>query len=275
MPHVAVMRRLVPLLLAAIFVVACAHARHASNVQPSPQGSGAPNASPTPAYNDLQGVAALPYIDDLTQLQVFWPPGGPFEPNKPVLRREFARWLQHADAAIWAQNPSVAIRPAAPDARAYFTDVPPQDPDFTAIEGLHDAGVVLAPDKKFSPNLPITREDALAIKAYVDCGAPDPLLAGDTKQAYFELPAWRDRSQISTRDAAAIATCLLQDQGTIPANRLDTIDRTFGTITALDPRRPLTRAEAAALIWKIGEQKPDLSNFPPRSAAEALAGGSP
>lgn len=256
--------------LAVLLAVACAQHR-AQSVQTVQQSAAVPSASPTPAYNDLHGVAATPYIDQLTQLQVFWPPGGPFQPNRPVQRREFARWLEHADAAIWAQNPAAVIRPAPPEERAYFTDVPPQDPDFTAIEGLHDAGVVLAPGRVFSPNAPITREDALAIKAYVDCGPPDPLLAGDLKQAYFELPAWRDRARISAQDVAPIAACLLQDQGTIPQDRLDTIARTFGTVTLLDPDAPLTRAQAAAMIWSIGEQKPDLSNFPPRTAADALA----
>lgn len=253
--------------LALFLVTACAHG-HATR-SASEAGAG-PTAAPTPAFSDLQGVAAAPYVDQLTQLQVFFPAGGLFEPNKPVERREFVRWLMHADAAIWASTPSVAVSPSHTDARQYFTDVPPDDADFTDIEGLHDAGVPLAPGRTFAPNRDITREEALAIKAYVDCGAPDPLVAGDLRQAYFELPNWRDRDRIGGRYVAAIASCLLQDQGTTPANRLDTIARTFGNVSALQPQRALTRAEAAAMIWKIGEGKPDLNNFPPRSAADAL-----
>lgn len=265
------MRWFVPLLLA-VLLAACSHAQRAQQLQSTAQGapaSPAPAPSPTPAFDDLVGVAAAPYIDQLTRLQVYWPPGGLFEPNRPVLRREFVRWLVHADDAIWAQDPWKTIHPAAPDAVPYFTDVPAQDPDFTAIQGMHDAGVVLSNTRTFDPNAPITREQALAIKAYVDCGGPDPMLADDTGQAYFELP-WRDKSKISPQYVAAIASCLLQDDGTIAANQLDTVGRTFGGIVALDPKRPLTRAQAAAMIWKIGQQKPDLNNFPPLSAADAL-----
>ncbi|HEY9085347.1 MAG TPA: S-layer homology domain-containing protein [Candidatus Tyrphobacter sp.] len=219
----------------------------------------------------MNGVASTPFIDQLAQLQIFWPAGGSFEPGKPVLRREFVRWLMRADSAIWAIDPSKQIRPALAGSRAYFSDVPVTDPDFGAIEGMHDAGIAIGfPDKTFRPDRPITREEALTIKAYVDCGAPDPMLADDLGQAYYELPAWRDKHAISHAYVAAIASCLLQDQGTTGTNQLDTIGRTFGAIVTLDPKRPLNRAEAAAMIWKIGEQKPDLNNFPPRTAADAL-----
>lgn len=230
-----------------------------------------PSPAPTPAFRDIQGENAALFIDQLTQLQVFWPPGGLFEPQRPVLRREFVRWLMHADAAIWANDTAVAIAPAAADAKASFADVPASDPDFAAIEGMQDAGIAVGfPDGRFRPNDPISREAALAIKAYVDCGAPDPLLAGDVAQAYYELPHWRDARDISHTYVAAIGSCLLQDQGTTPEHQLNTIARTFGSIDALEPRRDLDRAEAAAMIWKIGERKPDLTNFPPRSAADAL-----
>lgn len=266
------MRRFVPWLLV-VLLAACSHVQRASQSQSgATTTTTAPQASPTPAYTDLDGVAATRYIDQLTQLQVFWPPGGLFEPNKPVLRREFARWLAHADQAIWGRNPAVVISPAHVDAQPYFTDVPAQDPDFTAIQGLEQAGVVLSSGHAFAPNADITREQALAIKAYVDCGAPDPMLANDTAQAYFELP-WRDKKQISSEYVAAIATCLMADDGTVPANRLDTVQRAFGGGPFLDPKSALTRAEAAALVWRIGEQKPDLNNFPPRSAADVLAAG--
>ena len=110
------------------------------------------------------------------------------------------------------------------------------------------------------------------MKAYVDCGAPDSTVASDVGQAYFELP-WRDKSKVPKAYVAAIASCLVQDDGTVAANRLDTIARTFGNAIYFDPNRALTRAEAAAMIWRIGQQKPDLNNFPPRSASDALKDG--
>ncbi len=257
----------------AVFVIALASCAHSSGhaAKTAPLASAQPSAAPTPAFSDLAGVSTAPYIDQLTQLQVFWPAGGVFEPNKPVLRREFARWLLHADDAIWAAYPLKELSASHTDARQYFTDVPQTDLDFTAIEGLHDDGIVLASGTRFYPDRPITREEALAIKAYADCGAPDPMLTADAQQAYYELPPWRDRERIGREYVAAIASCLLQDQGTTPNHQLDTIGRTFGTISVLDPQRPLTRAEAAAMLWNVGQQKPDLNNFPPRSAADALA----
>ncbi len=234
------------------------------------QTQATPSAAPTPAYTDIGGVAAAPYIDELTQLQVFWPPGGLFEPKKPVLRREFARWLFHADIAIWGMYPGTFIHPASPDAVVYFSDVPQQDPDFTAIQGLHQAGVVLGKGKRFNPNRVITREQALAIAAYVDCGGLDPAFAGNAAKAYAELP-WRDKRKVGRQYVAAIASCMRADDAASVQNRLDTAERTFGNVTMLDPRRPLTRAQAAAMIWRIGQQKPDLNDFPPRTAEDALA----
>ncbi len=270
------MRAAVVTLFALLLVVACSHVQRVQQSEAAATASAlptaAPSPSPTPAYVDMRGVAAAPYIDQLTQLQVFWPPGGLFEPAKPVLRREFVRWLMRADAAIWAAHPSGVLHPAQPGAKQYFKDVATDDPDFAAIEGMHDAGISIGyPNRTFRPNVAITREEALAIKAYVDCGAPDPVIAGDLAQAYYELPRWKDAHRISHAYVAAIASCLLQDQGTTQENRLDTIARTFGSIAALQPQRPLDRAEAAAMLWEIGQQKPDLTNFPPRTAAEALA----
>ncbi len=270
------MRRAVTTLFVLLLVAACSRAQRVQQPEATATAGAlspaAPSPSPTPAYTDIQSVAAAPFIDQLTQLQVFWPPGGLFEPAKPVLRREFVRWLMRADAAIWADSPSKIIQPAQPGAKQYFKDVPTDDPDFPAIEGMHDAGIAIGyPNHTFRPNVPITREEALAIKAYVDCGEPDPMIADDLAQAYYELPHWRDVRRIGHAYVATIASCVLQDQGTTPENRLDTLARTFGTMTALHPQRPLDRAEAAAMIWEIGEQKPDLTNFPPRTAAQALA----
>lgn len=255
-------------LLAIALGAGCSHAMRARRTT---QAQLTPSPAPTAAFSDLGGVAAAPYIDQLARLQVFFPAGGVFEPDKPVLRREFVRWLMHADAAIWAQNPSGVIRPSHTDAVQFFSDVPTDDPDYTAIEGLREAGVPLARGRRFRPNQPITREEALAIKAYVDCGAPDPLLTSDPAQAYADLAPWKDDRRIGRAYVVPIASCFMQDAGTVPADRLDTIARTFGNVDFLQPRRPLTRAQAAAMIWRIGEQKPDLSNFPPRSAAQTIA----
>ncbi len=261
------MRRIVAVLFLAFLATACSHGHGKQQAMPT----ATPSTAPTPAFRDLDNISAALFIDQLTQLQIFWPPGGLFEPQRPVLRREFVRWLMHADAAIWASNPAIAIAPASTDAKPYFVDVPVNDPDFAAIEGMQDAGIPIGfPDRHFRPNDPITREQALAVKAYVDCGAPDPLLSGDVEQAYYELPHWRDAHDISRAYVAAIGGCLLDDQGTTPEHQLNTIGRTFGATDTLEPQRPLDRAEAAAMIWKIGERKPDLTNFPPRSAADAL-----
>jgi hypothetical protein len=262
------MRRAPIVVLAVMLVAGCSHHRAPVAQTAAVQ---TPSPSPTPAFSDLAGAPQAPYVDQLARLGVFFPPGGLFEPNKPVLRREFVRWLMHADAAIWAETPGVAIAPSHSDAQQFFTDVPSDDPDYTLIEGMHEAGIPLARGKRFDPNAPITREQALAIKAYVDCGAPDPTMTADAAQAYLELPPWKDKRSIGRTYVAAIASCLLQDTGTVPADRLDTIARTFGNVVSLQPLRALTRAEAAAMIWRIGQQKPDLSNFPPRSAAQALA----
>jgi hypothetical protein len=240
-------------------------------------GGGTSAASPTAAattaptaaagFTDLAGVFGADQIAQLAQLGVFESNSGTFEPAKPITRGKFVRWLVQANNAIWADDPSKVIRTSS-SATSAFPDVPTSHPDFAYIQGMYDAGFAIGfSDKLFHPDEPLTHEQMLAIKESVDRGGIDK---------YYEqfwdstMPDWKDRDQIDKRFRAAIAEDSSFDKH-YPDVAVGNIGRAFGAIAMLRPRQPVTRAEAAACIWKIGAHNESTGDAGmPRSAADAL-----
>jgi hypothetical protein len=217
--------------------------------------SSVPAASPTPQFTDLSGYFGADKIDQLALLHVFDGIEGPaFEPNKPVLRREFVRWLFAANNVIQDED-AKKVRPAPPGEPAFFKDVPDSDKDFTPIQGMQDSGISVGfPDQTFRPDQPVTREQALALALGVNCSY-DGNWSKTPNQAYEHLPAWKDKDSVSKSYAPIIATCAMQNvTGGI-------VGRVWGKTTVFQPQTPLTRGEAALMIWQSGA----------RTAADALA----
>ena len=160
---------------------------------PSPTVSptASPNNSPTPTPNPTSSLPLTPgqfsdieevpesfrdYVQDLAELEVLSAVEGSdrFDPNKPVTRREYARWLVAANNAINAAVPSKQIRPGSKTDKPAFQDVPVSDRDFRSIQGLAEAGLIpskLSGDDtaiKFQPDAPLTREDLIHWKVPLD-----------------------------------------------------------------------------------------------------------
>jgi hypothetical protein len=214
--------------------------------------SSSPVAVATPQYTDLAGVYGADKIGQLAQLHVLDIAGPSFGANQPVMRREFVRWLYAANNAI-QNDDAKKIRPAPPGEAAYFKDMPVTDKDYTVIQGMQDAGISVGfPDKTFKADVPITREQAVAVALGVDCD-----YNGNWKdtpnQAYIYLPPWKDKATVSKTYAPIIASC--GDATT------DTVGRVWGKIAVFHPQANLTRGEAALMIWQTGK----------RTAADALA----
>jgi S-layer homology domain len=220
---------------------------------PSGTPATAPAASAAaPQFTDLTGVYGADKIAQVAQLQAFDFSGPSFQPNQPVMRREFVRWLYTANNAI-QNDDAKKIRPAPPGTAAYFTDLPSTDKDFAIIAGLQDGGISVGfPDKTFQPDIPITREQALAVALGVDCSY-DGNWSKDPQEAYIYLPPWKDKTTVSKTYAPIIASC--GDTTT------DTVGRVWGKIAVFRPQLKLTRAEAALMIWQTGS----------RTAADAIA----
>lgn len=183
-----------------------------------------------------------------------------FEPGKIVTHREYARWLIAANNAMYASNPAKQIRLASETTQPVFSDVSAKDPDFPAIQGLAEAGLIPSPlsgDSTvvlFRPDAPLTREQLLLWKLPLDTRQALPSANLDAvKQTW----GFQDAARI---DPKALRAVLADYQNGEQSN----IRRVFGYTTLFQPKKPVTRAEAATALWYFGSQGEGVS------ATEAL-----
>lgn len=177
------------------------------------------------------------------------------EPSKTISRREYTRWLVAANNQIHANSPSKQIRGASETAQPAFQDVPPRDPDFAIIQGLAEAGLIPSPlsgDSTavlFRPDAPLTREQLILWKVPLDTRQALPSASVDAvKQTWGFQDAARS-------DPKALRAVLADFQNGEQSN----IRRVFGYTTLFQPKKPVTRAEAAAALWYFGTQGEGLS----------------
>jgi hypothetical protein len=205
------------------------------------------------SFTDVAGTFAEQNINDEARLGVFDATSGTFEPETPIKRGEFVRWMVKANNAYYHDNPSRQIRPAEGTEQT-FVDVPASNPDYRYIQALANAGLVVGVDAThFAPDDDLTREQMIAIKAGLDLGG-DPhknTNLSDVKTAY----PFTDDDQISKRYYDAIYGDYFDGSKNIP--------RVFGAIKTFHPQKPVTRAEAAVALDKIG-------NYSPMTAEQAL-----
>lgn len=213
-------------------------------------------------------------IEDLARLGVLTPAANntksnsaqtnsQFEPNKPITRREFASWLVAVNNRLQADRAAQQIRLGAATSQPAFRDVPRNDPDFAAIQGLAEAGIIpsaLSGDSTivtFRPNAPLTRENLVLWKVPMDTRQPLPTANIEAvKQAW----GFQDAAKI---DPKALRAVLADYQNGDLAN----IRRVYGYTTLLQPKKSVTRAEAAAALWYFGYQGEG------QSAQDVLKGG--
>jgi hypothetical protein len=178
-----------------------------------------------------------------------------FEPNKTITRREFARWLVAANNRIFANRPGQQIRLASESSQPAFQDVPKNNPDFPSIQALAEAGLIPSPltgDSTavlFRPDAPLTRENLVLWKVPLDTRQALPTASLDAvKQTW----GFQDIGKI---DPKALRAVLADFQNGEQGN----IRRIFGYTTLFQPKKAVTRAEAAAAIWYFGSQGEGLS----------------
>ncbi|WP_066375223.1 MULTISPECIES: S-layer homology domain-containing protein [unclassified Anabaena] len=242
-------------------------------VPPASWGSIAENQTPastlsSQVFSDLSKAPEQlrQYIEDLGALGVFtsaasatktnsYTTTNQFEPSKITTRREYARWLVTANNAMYANNPAKQIRLASETTQPSFSDVSSQDPDFPVIQGLAEAGLIpsaLSGDSTavlFRPDAPLTREQLLLWKVPLDTRQALPAA---NLAAVKETWGFQDTGKI---DPKALRAILADFQNGEQAN----IRRVFGYTTLLQPKKPVTRAEAAAALWYFGTQGEGIS----------------
>ena len=201
------------------------------------------------------------YVADLAKLGVLTPgtanpktnadsQGTPFAPNQTISRRQYARWLMDGNNRIYANRPGLQIRLASKTTQPAFQDVPRTDPDFPYIQGLADAGLISSPlsgDSTavlFRPDAPLTRENLMVWKVPLDTRKALPKAS---IEAVKETWGFKDTAEI---DPKALRAVLADFRNGDLAN----IRRVFGYTILFQPKKPVTRAEAAAALWYFGSQ---------------------
>ncbi len=247
----------------------------AGNGNLTPTQPDAVTPSPTPETNSATQVFAdvnktppelRQYVEDLAALGILTPSavdvkskpatGSPqFAPNKTISRREYARWLVAANNKIYANNPGKQIRLIAETSQPAFQDVPKTDPDFPAIQGLAEAGLIPnsltgeATAVLFRPDTPLTRENLILWKVPLDTRQALP---NATVEAVKQTWGFQDAGKIEPKALRAI---LADFQNGDSSN----IKRVFGYTTLFQPKKAVFRAEAAGVIWYFGAQGEGLS----------------
>lgn len=235
-----------------------------------------PSLSSSPNnFTDLNKApeALRPYLTDLAELGVLTPAttgtkenassGTQFAPNQAITRRDFARWLFNANNRLNRDRPAQQIRASLATAQPAFRDVPPSDQDFAVIQGLAEAGILPSPlsgnstTVTFRPDQPLTRETLLLWKVPMDIRQSLPKASLEAIQQTW---GFQDAARIEpTAQRAVLADYQNGDQANIR--------RAFGYTTLFQPKKAVSRAEAAAALWYFGYQGEG------QSAPEALKAG--
>lgn len=173
-----------------------------------------------------------------------------FAPNQAITRAEYARWLITANNRYYSDDPGKKIYVAAKNAEPAFKDVPSSHPDFVAVQSLAEAGLIpsrLTEDSTnllFRPDAPLIREDLVTWKVPLDTRQSLPKAS---IEAVEESWGFQDVASI---DSSAVRALYADFQNGDRSN----IRRVFGYTTLFQPKKPVTRAEAAASLGYFGFQ---------------------
>ncbi len=240
---------------------------NSSNQEPKPKSQSQPsNTSDPKSFNssgvDFQDLDQAPEqlrqpLESVAALDVLTPYTGngnielsKFAPNTIITRGEYARWLITANNRYFQDSSDKKIYLATTTNEPAFQDVKPNNPDFEAIQSLAEAGLIpsrLTEDSNnvlFKPDAPLTREDLLAWKVPLDMRQSLPKAS---IEAIKESWGFQDAGNI---DSTAIRALYADFQNGDRSN----VRRIFGYTTLFQPKKSVTRAEAAASLWYFGFQ---------------------
>ena len=248
--------------------------------QPSPNPTGEVRASSSGSsllmvsFTDIANIPQAKTIQELGQLGVFGDlPTGEFQPNQPITRAEFVRWLVLAQNAIVKgsvgsyENPEGSMVRLAESGTATFPDVPVAHTDFKYIQGLLNTGFATGyQERYFRPDQFLTREEMAAIKVGVDYGQDlvntQRQVKQDSRPQSAQLAAlgaiwgWSDYAKISPGYIPH-----LNSESRNPAQCLK---RTYGRTLRFEPKTRVTRAEAAICLSQV------MVNGVERSSSQAV-----
>ncbi|TYI68988.1 hypothetical protein E1A91_D08G124100v1 [Gossypium mustelinum] len=244
----------------------------------SPVGIPAPSA----VSADLQvhpGEVLVPAVVDqfqgqaLAALQVLKVIEAEALPGDLCTRREYARWLVAASNAL-SRNVVSKVYPAMyveNVTELAFDDIIPEDPDFSSIQGLAEAGLISSKLSNqellnynrgpvyFSPESPLSRQDLVSWKMALE----KRQLPEADQEILYQLSGFIDIDKINPDAWPALVADLSTGEPGI-------IALAFGCTRLFQPNKPVTKAQAAVAI-ATGEASDLVSEELARIEAESVA----
>lgn len=244
----------------------------------SPAGIPAPSVV-SAALQVLPGKVLVPAVVDqvqgqaLSALQVLKVIEADVKPGDLCIRREYARWLVSASSTLTRSTmskvyPAMYIENVTDLA---FDDITPEDPDFSSIQGLAEAGLISSKLSHrdllneepgpifFLPESPLSRQDLVSWKMALE----KRQLPEANKKILYQLSGFIDIDKINP-DAwpALLADLTAGEQGIIAL--------AFGCTRLFQPDKPVTNAQAAVAL-AIGEASDAVNEELQRIEAESAA----
>ncbi|KAH9647018.1 GPI-anchored adhesin-like protein [Citrus sinensis] len=231
------------------------------------------------ALQVLPGKVLVPAVVDqvqgqaLSALQVLKVIEADVKPGDLCIRREYARWLVSASSTLTRSTmskvyPAMYIENVTDLA---FDDITPEDPDFSSIQGLAEAGLISSKLSHrdllneepgpifFLPESPLSRQDLVSWKMALE----KRQLPEANKKILYQLSGFIDIDKINP-DAwpALLADLTAGEQGIIAL--------AFGCTRLFQPDKPVTNAQVAVAL-AIGEASDAVNEELQRIEAESAA----
>ncbi|KAI3784011.1 hypothetical protein L1987_43102 [Smallanthus sonchifolius] len=235
----------------------------------------------SPALQALPGKVLVPAVVDQVQgqalaaLQVLKVIEGDVQPGDLCTRREYARWLVSASSAL-SRNTLSKVYPAMyieNVTELAFDDITPEDPDFSTIQGLAEAGLIASKLSQrdmnisnqddsplhFCPDSPLSRQDLVSWKMSLE----KRLLPVADRTILQQLSGFIDVDKINPDAWPALIADLSAGENGI-------VSLAFGYTRLFLPDKPVTKAQAAIAL-AAGEASDIVSEELARIEAESMA----
>jgi hypothetical protein len=196
-------------------------------------------------FTDLAGDPAEPVIKGLAKLGVLDHTEGYFGPDQVIGRGAFITWLVRANDIFFRDQPRRQIPLASSNGLPVFSDVTASVPCFPYVQGMVDRGYPVGwGPQELGYDHDLTREYMIFLRDGVDLGASavvkDP---AEYNPIRIRLRTFlKDADLVSDPYLAAVLADVTQGRS---------IRLAFGKAESLNPKRPLTRREAALAVSEI------------------------
>ncbi|KAL7585999.1 hypothetical protein Lser_V15G43855 [Lactuca serriola] len=235
----------------------------------------------SPSLQTLPGKVLVPAVVDQVQgqalaaLQVLKVIEGDVQPGDLCTRREYARWLVSASSAL-SRNTLSKVYPAMyieNVTELAFDDITPEDPDFSSIQGLAEAGLIASKlsqhdmnisnqdesSLNFCPESPLSRQDLVSWKMSLE----KRLLPVPDRKILQRLSGFIDIDKINQDAWPALIADLSAGENGI-------VGLAFGYTRLFQPDKPVTKAQAAIAL-ATGESSDLVTEELARIEAESMA----